>query len=394
MLDLDLALPFGAGMLATVNPCGFAMLPAYLAFFVSGDDGPASPAKAVPRALAVGATMTASFVAVFGIFGLFFAGIKDAFDRVLGERAFDQTVLPIFSMVTGALLLVLAIAMLFFGYSPNIGGPKLNKGGKTRSLGSMFVFGVSFAIASLGCTIGPFLGTVGLSTGGGSSDSSVFEQISAFLAYGVGMGVVVLALTVAAAVAQTSVATGLRKMLPYVNKISGAFLLIAGAYVMAYGWFEWRAFRGSVEKNWLDEQGQSIQGQWSNWFNTTGTGRLGWIFLLGISAAVFYALWKGLDRQKRSAGLGMLGGTYLVLEVVYGGGLLVLSLFNWVIEWPLRVFNWFSDPLRFGVPIEIGFLAFIGYLIYRKLTSNTDSPSYTSNPPSAGEEVEDFPISA
>ncbi len=383
MFDLAaLALPFGAGMVATVNPCGFAMLPAYLAFFVSGDDGKAEPRKAIPRALAVGATMTAAFVTVFGLFGLFFAGIKGAFDAVLGERAFDQTVLPIFSIVTGALLVGLAIAMLFFGYSPSVGVPKLSKGGKTRSMGSMFVFGLSFAIASLSCTIGPFLGTVGLSTGSGSSDKGVFEQTSSFLAYGVGMGVVVLALTVAAAVAQTGVATTLRKVLPHVNKISGIFLLIAGAYVMVYGWFEWRIFRGG-SSNWLDEQGQLIQGQWSNWFNTTGTGRLGWIFALMIAASILYAMWKTITPTARIAALAGLTFAYVLLEGFYGGDLLALSLFNWIIEWPQRVANWFTNhkinfglpPIRFGVLFEAAFLGLVGWIGYRKLSSrlNTDN---------------------
>ena len=33
MIDAPLALAFSAGLVATVNPCGFAMLPAYLSYF-------------------------------------------------------------------------------------------------------------------------------------------------------------------------------------------------------------------------------------------------------------------------------------------------------------------------------------------------------------------------
>ena len=45
-----LALAVAAGMLAAVNPCGFALLPAYLSVLVLGDDSP-GPGRAVARAL-------------------------------------------------------------------------------------------------------------------------------------------------------------------------------------------------------------------------------------------------------------------------------------------------------------------------------------------------------
>ena len=38
MIDAPFALALTAGMVATVNPCGFAMLPAYLAYFVGAED--------------------------------------------------------------------------------------------------------------------------------------------------------------------------------------------------------------------------------------------------------------------------------------------------------------------------------------------------------------------
>ena len=74
-----LALALGAGMLAAVNPCGFALLPAYLSLLVVGDQ-PATRPRAVGRALALTAAMTSGFVVVFGVFGLavapFAAGVQ------------------------------------------------------------------------------------------------------------------------------------------------------------------------------------------------------------------------------------------------------------------------------------------------------------------------------
>ena len=64
VIDAPLALAFTAGMVATVNPCGFAMLPAYLSYFLGiegTDDGPAE--AGVLRALVVGAVVSLGFVA-------------------------------------------------------------------------------------------------------------------------------------------------------------------------------------------------------------------------------------------------------------------------------------------------------------------------------------------
>ncbi|WP_230885353.1 cytochrome c biogenesis CcdA family protein [Streptomyces spinoverrucosus] len=69
MSDLPLALALTAGMLAAVNPCGFALLPAYLSLLVLGDDSPTRTA-AVVRALMTTAAMSAGFTAVFALFGL------------------------------------------------------------------------------------------------------------------------------------------------------------------------------------------------------------------------------------------------------------------------------------------------------------------------------------
>ena len=64
MLDVPFATAFTAGMVATVNPCGFAMLPAYLSFFIKGGttEGGTPRANPVVRALLITAAMTAGFM--------------------------------------------------------------------------------------------------------------------------------------------------------------------------------------------------------------------------------------------------------------------------------------------------------------------------------------------
>jgi cytochrome c biogenesis protein CcdA len=63
MSDGLLAPAVGAGMLAAINPCGFALLPAYLALLVTHEDR-SHPAAAIGRALLLMTAMTAGFLAV------------------------------------------------------------------------------------------------------------------------------------------------------------------------------------------------------------------------------------------------------------------------------------------------------------------------------------------
>ena len=65
------ALNFLRGVLATVNPCGFVLLPTYLMFFL-GTEGarPGTQRASVQRALTVSAAVTAGFFAVFLVIGL------------------------------------------------------------------------------------------------------------------------------------------------------------------------------------------------------------------------------------------------------------------------------------------------------------------------------------
>src|SRR5690348_1440372 len=86
-------LALAAGMLAAANPCGFALLPAYLSLLVVGDDAPGRPAAA-GRALVLTAAMTAGFAGVFGVFGLVVAPVAGSLQRHL----------PWFGVVSGLLL--------------------------------------------------------------------------------------------------------------------------------------------------------------------------------------------------------------------------------------------------------------------------------------------------
>lgn len=215
MLDAPFGLAFSAGMLATVNPCGFAMLPAYLGFFVgSGESGRRS------RALVVSASMTGGFLVVFGTVGLLVETVASSIDQHLAKA----------TVVVG-LALVAVGAWLLAGRQLRLRGPHLERGGRDRSVASMFVFGVSYAVASLSCTLGPLLVVLTPTFGG----DGIAAGVAAFGAYALGMGTVVTIATVAAGGARDGIVTWLRRSGALVNRVAGGLLVLAGLYVTWYG---------------------------------------------------------------------------------------------------------------------------------------------------------------
>jgi cytochrome c biogenesis protein CcdA len=223
MIDGAFAVAFTAGMLATVNPCGFAMLPAYLSFFL-GVEGAGGDARAsVSRALAVGLCVAAGFAATFAVIGL----VVSHLTRDVYEWS------PWVSVAIGIGLVLLGVALLA-GWEPKVNLPRLDAGGRTTGVASMVLFGVSYAVVSLGCTLTLFLPQVAFTF----RDGGLLSGLAYFLAYAGGFAVLLTALTVTLALARRWLLSGLRRALPHVQRASGALLVVAGAYVAWYGWYE------------------------------------------------------------------------------------------------------------------------------------------------------------
>jgi len=290
LFDTTLTLAFGAGMLAAVNPCGFAMLPAYLSFFVGQEgDERGGLARAGVRALGVGAALTAGFMVVFGVMGIVISQVSHAV----------QDALKYFTIGIGLALVVLGIYLLS-GRQLNLRGPKLQKGGDSRQIGSMFLFGVSYATASLTCTIGPFLSVTSFAF----NDGGAVRGSLVFVSYALGMGALITALTVAVALARGGVVAGFRKAMRWVNPASGVLVLLAGLYMAYYGWYEVRLDRSdTVVKDPIIDRAIKLQSSISSWIDQVGTGRLG-LISLGIVAALVAATTTGRVLRNRRHGAG------------------------------------------------------------------------------------------
>jgi cytochrome c biogenesis protein CcdA len=212
---------FVAGMVASVNPCGFVLLPAYLGFYLSDDPG---GRRRTVRALVVSGTVTASFALLFGLAGIL-AG--------LAASALTSA-LPWIGTAIGVGLILLAGVLASGRELTVFTGPRVAQHFKTatqsRSLTGYAAYGMAYALASLGCTLPVFLGVVGISL----QLHGLGAAIGQFVLFGLGMGTVLAVLTVATAWFGDGLIRRARSLGRYIGWASATLLWLAGAYIVYY----------------------------------------------------------------------------------------------------------------------------------------------------------------
>ncbi|HEU5152393.1 MAG TPA: cytochrome c biogenesis protein CcdA [Iamia sp.] len=225
MGDARIAVAFTAGMLATVNPCALPMLPAYLGWFITGDDDRQPAGAAVARAVVVAVSVAAGFVAVFGLLGLL----------ATAASAQVEEVTPWITPIVGAALAGLGVALLA-GRTLKVPLPRLDRsGGGSRGVAAMVAYGASYAVVSVSCALPVFV--IQVSTTFGQSWGTGLTHLGAFA---VGFALVLVALSVSVALARGSLTSVARRASAHVSRISGALLVLTGLYLVWYGLAELR----------------------------------------------------------------------------------------------------------------------------------------------------------
>ena len=267
-LEGNFAYSFMLGVLAAVNPCGFVLLPAYLLYFLGIDSN--NQQGPVRRALVVSAAVSSGFLLVFIIIGT----ISRLFTQWIELNA------KYAGLLIGLALVVMGVAMLA-GWKPSFITPTI-AGQRDRSLRAMFVFGIAYAVASIGCTIG-FLTTAILGSIGVNGFASGVVSI---VLYGAGMALLVSTLTVTLAVAKGGLLRVLRNGLRYMDKLAAGFIVLTGLYLSWY-WYvaiSERSSAGNVTsnvENWQSDVASFLQRQ--------GAWRLAFVFAVVIGLATVVA---------------------------------------------------------------------------------------------------------
>jgi cytochrome c biogenesis protein CcdA len=220
--DARLATSFSQGLLAAINPCGFVLLPTYLVYFLGMENlRPGAERASLLRAIKVSLAVSAGFMSIFVVIG----AVTKLSTNFFVENA--QWV----ALIIGLGLVVLGVAMLF-GYRLPFTTPKMDIGERDRSVRSMYVFGLAYAVASIGCTVPGFTAVVL----GSFSTDGLTTGITAIALYGVGMALVVTGLTVTLAFANTALLRILRRGMAWFEQLAGILLILTGMYLCWY-WY-------------------------------------------------------------------------------------------------------------------------------------------------------------
>jgi cytochrome c-type biogenesis protein len=240
---VPLALAFGAGALSTLNPCGFALLPAYVSYTI--EQQVAASAKRQPsswhhllRGGLLGLPLTAGFLLVFLVAGFVLA---------LGGRLLVHW-FPWLAILVGVALVILGGWTLITGRTPEVAGlgalagkisKTTNDEGITtatlehpasHALRASWVFGVGYGLSSLGCTLPVFLLVVGtaITTQGVGGAGLVLAS------YAGGMALVLLAVAMAATTLGDLLRATIFPLLRWVQFVAALFLIAAGGYIVFY----------------------------------------------------------------------------------------------------------------------------------------------------------------
>ena len=220
-----LGFAFGAGLAAAFNPCGFAMLPAYMGLYLGvGEDDDSSFISHIGKALLIGGSVTVGFILLFAVAGAVIG---------LGARSVVGSILPWIGLGVG-ILLTLAGAWLLGGGKLYTAlaqqmAEKFGNPGQANIRG-YFIFGLAYGLASLSCTLPIFLAVIGSSF----ASANIWAAFAQFILYALGMGAVIITLTLGIALFKGAMVGGMRKVMPYMQPIGTWLMLIAGTYIVFY----------------------------------------------------------------------------------------------------------------------------------------------------------------
>ncbi|MBN9629884.1 MAG: cytochrome C biogenesis protein [Actinobacteria bacterium] len=208
-------------MLAPVNPCGFALLPAYLAYGARTAVNAADPSTwaRVASGLRSGLALTLGFTGTFTIVGLLLAaGLR----AVIG-------VVPWLAAAIGLALLLLGAGLLF-GLRIRLGVSRLHPLGEGRGGRGMIAFGAGYALASASCSLAILLAVITQAMAG----TGPLTVLTVFAAYAAGSSTLLLTLAVVTAFAGTMITRSVRRLMPHMDRITGVVLALSGGYLLAY----------------------------------------------------------------------------------------------------------------------------------------------------------------
>jgi len=227
MIDVPILFALSAGFVAAFNPCGAPILPAYMGYQLNLSTSNEQLYVILFRAIRMGLIAVLGFIFVFGFTGmLLIGGVK-----LIGD------LMPFAGLLVGITISVIGLWLIFS--RRNIGILSANRIdiGPGKGMRKMFLFGIAYAISSLSCALPIFLAAIGVVVGQTLDPDSLLQILIGSLAYAVGMGIVLISLTLTTVLFKklTFAQKSARTLTPYVN-ITGKLMMVLGGGYITYYW--------------------------------------------------------------------------------------------------------------------------------------------------------------
>ncbi len=241
-MNAPIALAVAAGMVGAINPCGFSLLPAYVSLFVASETNDSPLDQRLVRAGISSVSVTVGFLGVFVTLGVLL-------DSVL--RAVRPS-LPWFTMAVGVLIVGAGLAVVCGKRIPfpSASLPAISG----RGPAAMIVYGIAYAIASLSCTLGPFLAVTSTAL-----DQSVAEGLVTFAGYAIGMGTIIAILAISVAFARPGASRLLRRTSRWSSRTGGVLMIASGTYAIWYSRWELGVYNGDLNRDSVVQFGERVR---------------------------------------------------------------------------------------------------------------------------------------
>ena len=149
-----------------------------------------------------------------------------------------------------------------------------------------FAFGLRYGAVSLSCTLPIFLAVTGTAVTGGAVVSAL-----SMMAYALGMGTIVMALALGAALSRGGIAVACKRLLPYMTRLGGALLVLSGAYVAYFTgsslFADARSTAGSLAMT-----GERVVGTLRAWLGGSAGQTVAYGLLAVLAIVAVWAFWR------------------------------------------------------------------------------------------------------
>ena len=223
---LPLSFSFVSGMLATVNPCGFVMLPVYISMFLSSKEKDVKKSNFVIKFLnifQISISLGLGFLIIFGAVGL----------AVTGGLLFIQPILSWLSILIGFFLVGLGIYTfsgknLYFSFPQKL-SYKINISQDSK-FKNFFLYGLSYGIASISCTLPLFIALISNAINSGGLTNGIKQ----FISYSLGMTSVILIITLFASFIKNFSLLKKTSLTKFYQYPAGLIITLVGMYLIIY----------------------------------------------------------------------------------------------------------------------------------------------------------------